>query len=54
MKSGKHVKLPKSEQEQMEDDLRRQARIEGLKIDIKVTDNDDGTVNFVWTITKGD
>ncbi|MFQ3234970.1 MAG: hypothetical protein ACI9C4_000523 [Paraglaciecola sp.] len=54
MKSDKHVKLPKSEQENMKDDLRRQARIEGLEIHIKVTDNDDGTVDIVWTVSDGD
>ena len=46
MKSGQHLKLPKSELGQMEDDLRRQARMERLKIDIKVKDNGDNTVDI--------
>ena len=51
MKSGQHLKLPKSELGQMEDDLRRQARMERLKIDIKVKDNGDDTVDIAWTVS---
>ena len=51
MKSGQHLKLPKSELGQMEDDLRRQARMERLKIDIKVKDNGDNTVDIAWTVS---
>ena len=51
MKSGQHLKLPKSELGQMEADLRRQARMERLKIDIKVKDNGDDTVDISWTVS---
>jgi GH24 family phage-related lysozyme (muramidase) len=51
MKSGQHLKLPKSELGQMEADLRRQARMERLKIDIKVKDNGDNTVDISWTVS---
>jgi GH24 family phage-related lysozyme (muramidase) len=51
MKSGQHLKLPKSELGQMEADLRRQARMERLKIDIKVKDNGDDTVDIAWTVS---
>ena len=49
MKSGQHLRLPKSERRGMEDDLRRQARLEGLKIDIIVKDYGDNTVDISWT-----
>ena len=53
MDSGQHLKLPKSELEQMEADLRRQAWMERLKIDIKVKDNGDNTVDISWTVSEG-
>jgi hypothetical protein len=53
MESGQHLKLPKSELEQMEADLRRQARMERRKIDIKVKDNGDNTVDISWTVSEG-
>ncbi|MEF8731684.1 MAG: transglycosylase [Candidatus Accumulibacter meliphilus] len=52
MKSGQHLNLPQSERQTMEAGLRRQARIEGLEIEISVTDNGNGTVNFAWTVSK--
>lgn len=52
MESGQHLKLPKSELGQMEADLRRQARMERLKIDIKVKDNGDNTVDVSWTVSE--
>jgi GH24 family phage-related lysozyme (muramidase) len=51
MKSDKHVKLPKSELRAMEDDLRRQARRQRLKIEIEVKDNGDETVDIAWTVS---
>jgi GH24 family phage-related lysozyme (muramidase) len=51
MKSGQHLELPKSALGQMEADLRRQARMERLKIDIKVKDNGDNTVDISWTVS---
>lgn len=51
MKSDKHLRLPKSDQGAMEDDLRRQAKRQGLKIDIEVMDNRDGTVDLAWTVS---
>jgi hypothetical protein len=53
MQNGQHLKLPESERRGLEDDLRRQARIEGLKIDIRVKDNGDGTVDISWTVSEG-
>jgi len=53
MESGQHLKLPKSELEQMQADLRRQARMERLKIDIQVKDNGDNTVDISWTVSEG-
>jgi len=53
MDSGQHLKLPKSELGQMEADLRRQAWMESLKIDIKVKDNGDNTVDISWTVSEG-
>ena len=53
MRSGQHLKLPKSEQQAFEADLRRQARMERLKIDIQVKDNGDGTVDIAWTVSEG-
>jgi len=52
MKSGQHRTLPKSDRQAMEADLRRQARIEGLEITIIVTDNGDGTLTVVWTVSN--
>jgi GH24 family phage-related lysozyme (muramidase) len=53
MDSGQHLKLPKSELGRMEADLRRQAWMERLKIDIKVKDNGDNTVDISWTVSEG-
>ena len=51
MKSGQHLKLPKSEQQAFEENLRLQAEMEGLKIDIKVKDNGNNTVDISWTVS---
>ncbi len=53
MKSGQHLKLPKSEQQAFEENLRLQAEMEGLKIDIKVKDNGNNTVDISWTVSEG-
>jgi GH24 family phage-related lysozyme (muramidase) len=53
MRSGQHLKLPKSEQQAFEENLRLQAEMEGLKIDIKVKDNRDNTVDISWTVSEG-
>jgi hypothetical protein len=53
MKSGQHLKLPKSEQQTFEETLRREARMEKLKIDTKVKDNGDNTVDISWTVSDG-
>jgi hypothetical protein len=53
MESRQHLTLPKSELEQMQADLRRQARMERLKIDIQVKDNGDNTVDISWTVSEG-
>ena len=53
MRSGQHLKLPKSEQQAFEENLRLQAEMERLKIDIKVKDNGDGTVDIAWTVSEG-
>lgn len=52
MRSGKHAKLPKNELAGMEDDLRRQARREGVSLEIQVADNNDGTVDISWTVSE--
>ena len=53
MKSGQHLRLPKSEQQAFEENLRLQAEMEELKIDIKVKDNRDDTVDISWTVSEG-
>jgi hypothetical protein len=53
MKSGQHLKLPKSEQQAFEENLRLQAEMEGLQIDIQVKDNGNNTVDISWTVSEG-
>ena len=51
MQSGKHAALPKTELAQFESDLRLQADVDGVAIDIAVTDNNNGTVDVSWTVS---
>jgi WD40 repeat protein len=51
--SGQRPKLPKSEQQTFEERLRREASIKRQKIDIKVKDNGDNTVDISWTGSEG-
>ena len=53
MESGQDLKFPKSKLREFEENLRLEAKVEGLKIDIKVKDNGDNTVNISWTVSEG-
>ena len=49
MVSGKHERLPKSELQALKDDLLLEAKADGVKLDIKVSENSDSTVDVTWT-----
>lgn len=50
MLSGTHADLPKAELTFFRQDLEDEARDAGVKLDIQVTDNGNGTVDISWTV----
>ena len=52
MESGRHEALPAAELEGFRQDLEREAKLEGLDIEITSFDRGDGTVDVEWRVSR--